>query len=133
MHSYKKLIYRLDRETGWYGLQNAPVTASTLPNELKVEESRLKKINAGIIIHGRERLPKEVDPKTPWRWFTGLRPTEFPNDYNGHFRTPTRAKGKFRNHLTIFRFSPNSELLTIFFFEGLERHFGPLHTLLQTL
>ncbi|MBU1820827.1 MAG: hypothetical protein KKG00_04840 [Bacteroidetes bacterium] len=133
MYNYKKLTYQLDRGSGWYGLQFAPVTASTMPNELKVEERRTPGIKADLIIHGRDRLPKELDPKRPWKWFTGLRETEFPGHYTGHFRTPTRYKGVFKKHFCIFRFSPNSEQLTLYFYEGLERPFGSISSMVRAI
>jgi hypothetical protein len=129
--NYKKLTYTLDRATGWYKLTAAPPTASTLPNELKVEERQSDHIKAGMIIHGRERLPKERDPKRGWRWFTGLRQTNRPNTYTGHFRTFGRYRGSFTANFCLFRFSDNSEILTLWFFDGLTRRFGGIDDLIH--
>jgi len=131
--NYKKLIYTLDRATGWYKLTSAPPTASTLPNELKVEERQLEKIKASMIIHGRERLPKERDPKRGWRWFTGLRETDYTNVYTGHFRTTGRYRGSFTPNFSLFQFSPDSEVLTIWFFDGLSRPYGGIGDLIYLL
>ncbi|TDB65272.1 hypothetical protein [Arundinibacter roseus] len=133
MYNYKKLTYQLDRGSGWYKLQFAPVTASTLPDELKVEERLMPGIKADIIVHGRERIAKEIDPKRPWKWFTGLRPTNRIGYHSGHFRTSTRYKGIFKRHFCLFKFSPNSDQLTLYFFEGLERPFGDVESIIKYL
>lgn len=131
--NYRKLIYTLDRVTGWYKLTSAPPTASTLPNELKVEERQSGGIKAPMIIHGRERLPKELDPKRGWRWFTGLRETDRTNVYTGHFRTPGRYRCSFTPNFSLFRFSPDSEILTLWFFPGMSRRYGGIDDLIHLL
>lgn len=129
----KKLTYALDRETGWYKLIIAPPTASTLPNELKVEERKSDNVQAQIIIHGRERIPKEIDPKRGWKWFTGLRETNHVNVYSGNFRTFGRYRGSFVENYCLFQFSPDSETLTLLFFDGLKRRFGGIDDLIRFL
>lgn len=130
--NHKKLTYTRDRETGWYKLATAPPTASTLPNELKVEERKSNHIQAQIIIHGRERLPKEVDPKKGWKWFTGLRETNHVNVYSGNFITFGRYRNPVQNYC-LFQFSPDSETLTLLFFDGLKRRFGGIDDLIRFL
>ncbi|WP_028665457.1 hypothetical protein [Runella zeae] len=131
--NHKKLIYTLDRATGWYKLTSAPPTASKLPNELKVEERQSDHIKASMIIHGRDRLPKEQDLKRGWRWFTGLRETNRSNIYTGSFRTFGRFRGSFVENFSLFRFSDNSEILTLWFFDGLTRRYGGIDDLMYLL
>lgn len=131
--NHKKLTYTLDRETGWYKLTAAPPTASTLPNELKVTERQSSHIQAQMIIHGRELLPKEIDSKRGWKWFTGLRETGHGNVYSGNLRTFGRYRGSFVENYCLFRFSPDSEVLTLLFFDGLKRRFGSIDDLIPLL
>jgi|LakMenEpi03Aug12_release.lakeMendotaPanAssembly.Ray.scaffolds.fasta_scaffold02546_15 hypothetical protein len=108
---YKTVNYLLNSSTGYYEKQPIKITFNKLPNDLKVEESKmefLKKQGANEIIRGRIKNGKYL-------FFTGLIPlSENLNVYFGnHAETFNKEK---KTSLIVFAFSENDSKLTVYFF-----------------
>lgn len=104
----KKLVYRLNSETGYYERTSAPPGFEKLPPELKVEETgRPDKIHSKLICRGRTK-------NGSYSFFTGMLPVEANSQtfFGDHFH-PKETK---RNSFILFQFSNGNEYLTVNYF-----------------
>lgn len=105
---HKELKYKFNSETRYYEQTNAPLSFTKVPFDLKVEETQRKDIiKSNYIIRSRIKNGKH-------KFFTGLKPTGYKNQYYGdHYEY---VKGKKKNSFIIFQFSDNKRELTVYFF-----------------
>ncbi|MCF6366399.1 MAG: hypothetical protein L3J35_09380 [Bacteroidales bacterium] len=105
---HKELKYKFNSDTRYYEQTNAPLSFNKMPFDLKVEPTQRKDIiKSKHVILGRIKNGK-------YKFFTGLIPTGYKNQYFGdHYEYVKRKK---KNSFIIFQFSENKRELTIYFF-----------------
>jgi len=122
----KTIEYILNTSSGYYEKQPNRIVFNKLPNELKVEQTREKKIRqngANEVIHGRIRGGKYL-------FFTGLIPTGINNLFRGDHVEFIR--GEKKKSLVLFEFLDNDRLLKVYFFNHYQIYKGRLEEFIQT-
>jgi hypothetical protein len=104
----KKIVFKLNGETGYYERVSAPIGFEKIPTELKVENTqRREHIRADFICRGRIKNGN-------YTFFTGLLPVEgSPYIFFGDHYHPNESQ---KNSFVLFQFSPGNEYMTINYF-----------------
>jgi hypothetical protein len=112
---YKRLSFDLDRDRGRYLIRICPPGFAKVPAELIVEERRSDGIRHDVDLILRGSNTHKEGQKRRLNFFTGLRPTQYANVFDGDVLTFGR-EGKAVKNYVVVRFTPDAERLTLLYF-----------------
>lgn len=112
---YKRLSFGLDRDRGRYLIRICPPGFAKVPAELIVEERRTDVIRTDVNLVLRGPKTHKEGTKRRIDFFTGLRPTQYPDVFDGDVLTDGLAGKVVKNYILV-RFTPDADRLTLLFF-----------------
>ena len=112
---YKRLSFDLDREKGRYLIRICPPGFTKVPGELIVEERRGDAIRNDVDLILRGPNTHKEGQKRKISFFTGLRPTQFTDVYDGDIVTFGIGGKRVKNYV-LLRFTPDAGRLLLLYF-----------------
>ena len=112
---YKRLLFDLDRDRSRYLIRVCPPGFTKVPAELIVEERQSDVIRTDVSLILRGPNTHKEGQKRRINFFTGLRPTQFTDVFDGDILTFGRDGGKVKNYIVI-RFTPDAGRLILLYF-----------------
>ena len=111
----KRLSFDLDREKGRYQLRICPPGFTKVPGELIVEERRSDVIRTDVDLILRGPSTYKEGQKRKITFFTGLRPAQYADVYDGDILT-FGVGGKRTKNYVLVRFTPDAGRLLLLYF-----------------
>lgn len=112
---FKRLSFDLNRERSRYVLRICPPGFTKVPSELIVEERRSDAIRNDVDLILRGPKVQNDSQKRMIPFFTGLRPTQYADVYDGNILTSGQSSKQIKNHVML-RFTPDAGRLTLLYF-----------------
>lgn len=111
----KRLSFDLDREKGRYQVRICPPGFTKVPAELIIEERQSDKIRNDVELILRGPTTQKEGSKRKLTFFTGLRPTQFTDVYDGDILTFGQGGKPVKNYV-LLRFTPDAGRLILLYF-----------------